>query len=188
MAFISYTEKPISALGLAGEASAGTIWVDFNFLMSQQAPVRWALNSWAAQANHGHPSVGWKFQNRRNRNGVRPSTNIPHSGRKFLKAAKNLQIHLWESGINSHYGRSSGKPKKFAAQMRCTMYSCMQFQIRFFSPLKMLFLWLELIAPEKNLPSKNGQTLVTVLPCLIIFALWNGPANISLRNGLRKKC
>ena len=56
MAFISYTERPISALGLAGEAGAGLIWVDFNFVMSQQAPIRWSLNSWAAQANHGHPS------------------------------------------------------------------------------------------------------------------------------------
>merc|ERR1711923_394387 len=33
------------------------IWVDFNFVMSQQAPLRWSLNSWAAQANHGHPSI-----------------------------------------------------------------------------------------------------------------------------------
>ena len=58
MAFISYTERPISALSLAGEAGAGLIWVDFNFVMSQQAPIRWALNSWAAQANHSHPSCG----------------------------------------------------------------------------------------------------------------------------------
>ena len=57
MAFISYTERPISALSLAGEARAGLIWVDFNFVMSQQAPIRWSLNSWAAQANHGHPSA-----------------------------------------------------------------------------------------------------------------------------------
>ena len=56
MAFISYTERPILALGSAWEARAGLIWVDFNFLMSQQAPIRWSLNSWAAQANHGHPS------------------------------------------------------------------------------------------------------------------------------------
>ena len=56
MAFISYTERPISALGLAGEAGAGLIWVEFNFVMSQQAPIRWALNSWAAQANHAHPN------------------------------------------------------------------------------------------------------------------------------------
>ena len=58
MAFISYTERPISALSSVGEARAGLIWVDFNFVMSQQAPIRWSLNSWAAQANHGHPS-GW---------------------------------------------------------------------------------------------------------------------------------
>ena len=57
-AFISYTERPISALSWAGEARAGLIWVDFNFLMSQQAPIQWSLNSWAAQANHGHPSCG----------------------------------------------------------------------------------------------------------------------------------
>ena len=56
MAFVSYTERPISALSLTGEAGAGLIWVDFNFVMSQQAPIRWALNSWAAQANHGHPN------------------------------------------------------------------------------------------------------------------------------------
>ena len=55
MAFISYTERPISALSSAWEARAGLIWVDFNFVMSQQAPVRWSLNSWAAQANHGRP-------------------------------------------------------------------------------------------------------------------------------------
>ena len=60
MAFISYTERPISALSLAGEARAGLIWVDFNFVMSQQAPIRWSLNSWAAQANHGHPSTHWR--------------------------------------------------------------------------------------------------------------------------------
>ena len=30
----------IIALSLAGEASAGLIWVDFNFVMSQQAPIR----------------------------------------------------------------------------------------------------------------------------------------------------
>ena len=41
---------------LAGEAGEGLIWVDFNFVMSQQAPIRWSLNSWAAQANHGHPN------------------------------------------------------------------------------------------------------------------------------------
>ena len=58
MAFISYTERPTSALSSAWEARARLIWVDFNFLMSQQAPIRWSLNSWAAQANHGHPSVG----------------------------------------------------------------------------------------------------------------------------------
>ena len=57
MAFISYTERPISALSLAGEARAGLIWVDFNFVMSQQPPIRWSLNSWAAQANHGHPTT-----------------------------------------------------------------------------------------------------------------------------------
>ena len=39
-AFISYTERPISALGLAREAGAGLIWVDFNFVMSQEAPIR----------------------------------------------------------------------------------------------------------------------------------------------------
>ena len=31
MAFISYTERPISALSSVGEARAGLIWVDFNF-------------------------------------------------------------------------------------------------------------------------------------------------------------
>ena len=46
----------IVALGLAREAGARLIWVDFNFVMSQQAPIRWSLYSWAAQANHGHPS------------------------------------------------------------------------------------------------------------------------------------
>ena len=56
MAFISYTERPISALSSVGEARAGLIWVDFIFVMSQQAPIRWSLNSWAAQANHGHPT------------------------------------------------------------------------------------------------------------------------------------
>ena len=56
MAFISYTERPISALSSDGEARAGLIWVDFNFVMSQQPPIQWSLNSWAAQANHGHPS------------------------------------------------------------------------------------------------------------------------------------
>ena len=56
MAFISYTERPISALSSVGEARAGLIWVDFNFVMSQQAPIQWSLNSWAAQANHGHPT------------------------------------------------------------------------------------------------------------------------------------
>ena len=61
MAFISNTERPISALSLAGEARAGLIWVDFNFVMSQQAPIRWSLNSWAAQANHGHPTDKKKF-------------------------------------------------------------------------------------------------------------------------------
>ena len=57
MAFISYTERPISALSSVGEARAGLIWVDFNFVMSQQAPIQWSLYSWAAQANHGHPTV-----------------------------------------------------------------------------------------------------------------------------------
>ena len=57
MAFISYTERPILALGLAGEAGAGLTWVDFNLGMPQETPIRWALNSWAAQANHGHPIV-----------------------------------------------------------------------------------------------------------------------------------
>ena len=56
MAFISYTERPISALSSIGEARARLIWVDFNFVMSQQPPMRWSLNSWAAQANHGHPN------------------------------------------------------------------------------------------------------------------------------------
>ena len=32
--------------------------MDFNFLMSQQAPKRWTLNSWAVQANHAHPNGG----------------------------------------------------------------------------------------------------------------------------------
>ena len=61
MAFISYTERPISALSSIGEARARLIWVDFNFVMSQQAPIRWSLNSWAAQANHGHPSGAHVF-------------------------------------------------------------------------------------------------------------------------------
>ena len=38
MAFISYTERPILALGSAWEAGAGLIWVDFNFVVSLQAP------------------------------------------------------------------------------------------------------------------------------------------------------
>ena len=58
MAFISYSERPILALSLTGEAGAGLIWVDFNFVMSQQAPIRWLLYSWAAQENHGHPNMG----------------------------------------------------------------------------------------------------------------------------------
>ena len=57
MAFISYTERPILALGLAGEADAGLTWVDFNLMMPQETPIRWALNSWAAQANHGPPNT-----------------------------------------------------------------------------------------------------------------------------------
>ena len=57
MAFINYTERPILALGLAGEAGAGLIWVDFNLVMPQETPIRWSLNSWAAQANHGHPNA-----------------------------------------------------------------------------------------------------------------------------------
>ena len=62
-AFISYTERPILALSSAWEAG-GLIWVDFNLIMSQQAPMRWALNSWAAQANHGYPNgqlTDWSF-------------------------------------------------------------------------------------------------------------------------------
>ena len=47
----------IVALGLAREAGAGLIWVEFNLVMPQQAPIRWTLNSWAAQANHGHPTI-----------------------------------------------------------------------------------------------------------------------------------
>ena len=35
-----YTERPILALCLAGEAGAGLIWVEFNLVMSQQAPIR----------------------------------------------------------------------------------------------------------------------------------------------------
>ena len=57
MAFISYTERPISALSSVWEARAGLIWVDFNFVMSKKAPIWWSLTSWATQANHGHPSV-----------------------------------------------------------------------------------------------------------------------------------
>ena len=52
----------IIALSLAGEASAGLIWVDFTFLISQEAPTHWALNSRAVQANHGHPSMHALFQ------------------------------------------------------------------------------------------------------------------------------
>ena len=63
MAFINYTERPISALGLAGEAGAGLIWVDFNLVMPQEAPIRWAVNSWAAQANHAHPTAHVKPRN-----------------------------------------------------------------------------------------------------------------------------
>ena len=44
------------ALGSAWEAGAGLIWVDFNFVVSLQAPIQWSLNSWAAQANHCHPT------------------------------------------------------------------------------------------------------------------------------------
>ena len=42
----------LTALGSAWEAGAGLIWVDFNLVMPQQAPIRWA-----AQTNHGHPRV-----------------------------------------------------------------------------------------------------------------------------------
>ena len=56
----AHTERPISALGLAGEAGAGLTWVDFNLEMPQETPIRWSLNSWAAQANHGHPTAALK--------------------------------------------------------------------------------------------------------------------------------
>ena len=46
----------LMALGSAWEAGAGLIWVDFNLVMPQETPIRWSLNSWAAQANHGHPN------------------------------------------------------------------------------------------------------------------------------------
>ena len=59
MASIGYTERPILALSLTREASAGLIWAEFNFMMSQQAPICRALNSWAARANDGHPIVQW---------------------------------------------------------------------------------------------------------------------------------
>ena len=45
----------IMALSSTGEARAGLMWVDFNLVMSQEAPMRWSLNSRAAQANHAHP-------------------------------------------------------------------------------------------------------------------------------------
>ena len=46
----------IMASSTAKEAGAGLVWVDFSFVMSQETPISWALNSGAAQAYHTHPS------------------------------------------------------------------------------------------------------------------------------------
>ena len=54
MAFISYTERPISALSLTGEADAGLIWVDFNLVMPQETPIH-TLSSELL----GCPSKSW---------------------------------------------------------------------------------------------------------------------------------
>ena len=62
MAFISYTERPISALGWMGKAGGGLIWVVIFLVMSWEAPMRPASKSEAAHANNGHPNMGPTFQ------------------------------------------------------------------------------------------------------------------------------
>ena len=57
MAFISFTERPISALGWMGKAGGGLIWVGFSLVVSQSTPMRPASKSEAAHANHGNPSA-----------------------------------------------------------------------------------------------------------------------------------
>ena len=106
MAFISYTERPISALSWAGEAGAGLIWVDFNLVMSQEAHIRWALDSWAAQANHWHPNlyewlsvqdIVWGY---------------PNPFRKWLEGYK---VHDWD-----FLSKREGIPKVYVfGSLRC---------------------------------------------------------------------
>ena len=58
MAFISYTERPISALGSAWEAGTRLIWSKPFIMGPEYSPIRWtAFWNWAHQ-KHAHPNRG----------------------------------------------------------------------------------------------------------------------------------
>ena len=57
MAFISYTERPITALGSAWEAGTRLIWSKPFTLGPEYSPIRWTAFWNQAHQKHGHPST-----------------------------------------------------------------------------------------------------------------------------------
>ena len=61
MAFISYTERPILALGSAWEAGTRLIWSKPFIIGPEYSPIRWTAFWNRAHQKHGHPNV-WCIQ------------------------------------------------------------------------------------------------------------------------------
>ena len=57
MAFISYTERPISALGSAWEAGTRLIWSKPFIIGPEYSPIRWTAFWNRAHQKHAHPSA-----------------------------------------------------------------------------------------------------------------------------------
>ena len=56
MAFISYTERPISALGSAWEAGTRLIWSKPFIMGPEYSPIRWTAFWNRAHQKHAHPN------------------------------------------------------------------------------------------------------------------------------------
>ena len=57
MAFISYTERPISALGSAWEAGTRLIWSKPFIIGPEYSPIQWTAFWNRAHQKHAHPTV-----------------------------------------------------------------------------------------------------------------------------------
>ena len=88
MAFISYTERPISALGSAWEAGTRLIWSKPFIIGPEYSPIQWTAFWNRAHQKHAHPNTQTKLNKKKH----------------AFKKNRQLSIRTRQKGLQSNSG------------------------------------------------------------------------------------